>query len=90
VDERCGFNYRKQKNVTPEIAPKVAGTGDIWLWVAIDADTQLAPRVMLGSRNAGDAYDFVADLASRMKNRVQLTSDGHRPYLRGPRSGFWC
>ena len=73
-----GFNYCKKKNVTPEIAAKIPGAGDIWLWVAIDADTKLVPCVMLGSRNATDANEFIADLASRLRHRVQLTSDGHR------------
>jgi hypothetical protein len=43
VDELWGFNYCKQKNLTPKIAETVAGAGDIWLWVAIDADTKLVP-----------------------------------------------
>jgi IS1 family transposase len=88
VDELWGFNYCKQKQVTPEIADKVPGAGDIWLWVAIDADTKLVPCVTLGSRNAADAHEFITDLASRLKHRVQLTSDGHRPYLEAVESAF--
>lgn len=88
VDELWGFNYCKQKNVTAEIADKVPGAGDIWLWVAIDADTKIVPSVMLGGRNAADAEEFIADLASRLRHRVQLTSDGHRPYLEAVESAF--
>jgi IS1 family transposase len=88
VDELWGFNYCKKKNVTPEIAAKIPGAGDIWLWVAIDADTKIVPCVMLGSRNAADAHEFITDLASRLRNRVQLTSDGHRPYLDAVTSAF--
>lgn len=88
VDELWGFNYCKQKNVTQGIADKVPGAGDIWLWVAIDADTKLVPCVMLGSRNASDAQEFVADLASRLRHRVQLTSDGYRPYLQAVEDAF--
>jgi transposase-like protein len=53
----------------------------MWLWVAIDADTKLVRCVMLGPRNAADASASVTDLASRLRNRVEMTSDGHRPYL---------
>lgn len=88
VDELWGFNYCKQKNVTAEIADRVPGAGDMWLWVAIDADTKLVPCVMLGSRNASDAYEFVGNLASRLSHRVQLTSDGHRPYLNAVEAAF--
>jgi hypothetical protein len=83
-----GFNYCKQKNVTTKIANTVPGAGDIWLWVAIDADTKIVPSVMLGSRNASDAQEFIADLASRLLHRVQLTSDGHRPYLEAVEAAF--
>jgi IS1 family transposase len=88
VDELWGFNYCKQKNVTLKIADKVPGAGDIWLWVAIDADSKLVPCVMLGGRNAADAEEFIADLASRLSHRVQLTSDGHRPYLDAVETAF--
>ena len=88
VDELWGFNYCKAKNVTAEILEKVPGAGDMWLWVAIDADTKIVPCVMLGSRNASDAHAFISDLASRLRNRVQLTSDGHRPYLEAVEAAF--
>jgi hypothetical protein len=58
------------------------------LWVAIDADTKLVLCVMLGGRNAAYAEEFIADLASRLWHRVQLTSDGHRPYLEAVESAF--
>ena len=88
VDELWTFNYCKQRNVTSEIAAKVPGAGSIWLWVAIDADTKLVPCVMLGSRNANDANAFISDLASRLRYRVQMTSDGHRPYLDAVEQAF--
>jgi IS1 family transposase len=88
LDELWGFNYCKAKNVTPEIAQKVPGAGDVWLWVAIDAETKLVPCWRLGDRNAGTAYDFVRDLAARLSNRIQLTSDGHRVYLEAVESAF--
>ena len=88
VDEVWGFNYCKQRNVTQEIKTKVPGAGDIWLWVAIDADTKLVPCVMLGSRSAADAHEFVTDLASRLRYRVQMTTDGYRPYLEAVEAAF--
>lgn len=88
VDELWGFNYCKQRNVTQKIAEQVPGAGDMWLWVAIDADTKLVPCVLLGSRSASCAEAFISDLASRLRHRVQLTSDGHRPYLEAVESAF--
>ena len=88
LDELWGFNYCKQKNLTEEIAEKVPGAGDVWLWVAIDAETKLVPCWRLGDRNAGTAHSFVHDLADRLSSRVQLTSDGHRAYLTAVESAF--
>jgi len=81
VDEMWAWIYCKQKNRTEEIAKKHPDAGDVWLWVAIDADTKLVPSWMLGQRDLATATAFVSDLASRHSNRVQITSDGHRPYV---------
>lgn len=75
------FIGAKQKNVTAKIAAKNPNAGDIWLWVAIDADSKIVPSWYLGDRSAVCAHAFMLDLASRLKNRIQLTSDGHRAYL---------
>jgi IS1 family transposase len=83
VDELWAFIGAKQKNVTPEIAAKNPNAGDIWLWVAIDADSKIVPCWMLGNRDAGTASQFLYDLRQRLTNRVQLTSDGHKAYLEG-------
>lgn len=88
LDELWGFNYCKAKTVTPEIAEKIPGAGDVWLWVAIDADTKLVAAWRLGDRNAGTAFAFAHDLKSRLSNRVQITSDGHRVYLTAIESAF--
>ena len=55
--------------------------GDVWTWVAIDAQTKLVPSWHIGARDGYIAEIFVRDLASRLANRVQITTDGHRPYL---------
>jgi IS1 family transposase len=80
-DEIWAFVYAKQKNVTPAIAAKNPAAGDVWTWTAIDAETKLVPCWMVGSRDASAARDFIEDLAGRLANRVQLTTDGHKPYL---------
>jgi IS1 family transposase len=53
----------------------------VWTWTAIDADTKLVPSWLVGLRDAGYAYEFMSDLKSRLANRVQITTDGHRVYL---------
>jgi len=79
-DEVWAFVACKQKNVTPEKA-QAGVCGDIWTWTALDAETKLIPCWLIGQRDATAARDFIEDLASRLANRVQLTTDGHKPYL---------
>jgi len=81
VDECWAFCYAKAKNVTPEIAAKNPFAGDVWTWAAIDADTKLIPSWVIGPRDGITARIFVNDLASRLADRVQLTSDGLNVYL---------
>ncbi|MFZ1429258.1 MAG: hypothetical protein WAS21_21075 [Geminicoccaceae bacterium] len=64
------------------------GIGDVWTWTAIDADTKLVPSWLLGDRSASTAKLFMANLASRLSNRVQLTSDGHKTYLEAVEETF--
>ena len=85
-DEIWSFVGCKQKNVTPE--NKANGWGDVWTWVALDADTKLVPCWFVASRDAGAAYHFMHDLAGRLVNRVQLTTDGHRAYLTAVEDAF--
>ncbi len=80
-DEIWSFCYSKQKNV-PEEKQGRFGYGDVWTWTAIDADTKLVPCWLVGLRDAGFAFTFIKDLQSRLANRVQLTTDGHKVYLR--------
>jgi IS1 family transposase len=81
VDELWAFCYCKEKTVTPEIAAKHLGAGNVWLWVAIDADTKIVPCWYLGDRGQRSAHAFMSDLAERLSDRIQLTSDGHKAYL---------
>ncbi len=64
------------------------GYGDVWTWVAIDADTKLVPSFMVGKRDAHSAKIFLNDLASRLANRIQLTTDGHKVYLTAVEDAF--
>ena len=87
-DEIWSFIYAKNKNVTETITEKHPDAGDVWTWTAIDADSKLVLSWLVGSRDAGAAYTFMADVASRLRHRVQLTTDGHRPYLDAVEDAF--
>jgi IS1 family transposase len=78
----------KAKNVKPEHFEKGGYAGDVWTWAAIDADSKLIPCWALGQRDAGTATHFVADLAERMADRIQLTSDGLKLYLTAVEKAF--
>jgi IS1 family transposase len=87
VDEIWAFCYAKQRNVAKaKAAPEQAG--DLWTWTAIDADTKLVPSWYVGHRDPSAAQHFIGDLALRLANRVQLTSDGHKPYLEAVEQSF--
>jgi IS1 family transposase len=86
LDEIWSFVGAKEKNV-PKNAKRV-GRGDVWTWTAIDADSKLIASWMVGDRSAYTARVFVCDLSSRLANRVQITTDGHKAYLSGMAAGF--
>ena len=86
-DEIWSFCYAKDKNV-PEEKRGQFGYGDVWTWTAMDADTKLIASWLVGGRDAGTAYGFMQDLTKRLKNRVQLTTDGHRAYLNAVEDAF--
>jgi len=88
-DEIWNFCYCKEKNV-PEDRKGEFGIGDVYTWVAIDRKTKLAPSFMVGKRDAEYGNAFMQDLASRLKNRVQLTTDGHSVYLTAVEEAFGC
>ena len=85
-DEIWSFVGAKQKNVSEE--QMADGWGDVWTWTAIDADTKLVPCWMVGQRDYHAAHDFISDLAARLSHRVQLTTDGHKPYLTAVEESF--
>ncbi|MGA2184244.1 MAG: IS1 family transposase [Bryobacteraceae bacterium] len=81
IDEIWSFCYAKQKNVTNKMLDEVGFAGDVWTFTAIDAETKLVISWAVGRRDAGCATDFLQDVASRLSNRIQLTTDGHKMYL---------
>lgn len=87
VDEIWSFCPAKARDV-PEEHQNEFGWGDVWTWVAIDADSKVVPSWLIGNRSAVCASEFIADLKVRLSNRVQLTSDGHRPYLQAVETAF--
>jgi IS1 family transposase len=85
-DEIWSFVGCKKKNATVE--QKYIGWGDIWTWIGIDADTKLVVSYLVGGRDAGWAKEFMEDCASRIKGRVQVTTDAHAPYLKAVEGAF--
>jgi IS1 family transposase len=86
-DEIWAFCYAKAKNV-PEERRGEFGYGDVWTYTAIDPDSKLVPSWLVGERYGADARAFIADLGSRLANRVQITTDGHRPYIEAIEAEF--
>jgi len=86
-DEIWSFCYAKEKNV-PDDHKGEWGYGDVYTWTAMCADTKLVPSFLVGRRDAAFADIFIKDLASRLKNKVQLTTDGHKAYLNAVEDAF--
>ncbi len=86
-DEIWSFCYAKRKNVG-EATAAPAGAGDLWTWTAIDADSKLIISWLVGGRDSDTAIEFMDDVRSRLTGRVQLTTDGHRPYLEAVEGAF--
>lgn len=86
-DEIWSFCYSKEKNVAPE-DKGVLGHGDAYTWTAIDSDTKLAISWLVGRRDIECAESFTADLASRLADRIQLTTDGYGVYVNAIEKAF--
>jgi IS1 family transposase len=85
VDELWGFIGKKERHVRPDANPQF---GDVWTFCAIDSDTKLVPSFKVGKRDAKTANAFVSDVASRLSNRVQLSSDALRAYVEAVELAF--
>jgi IS1 family transposase len=86
-DEIWAFVYAKARNL-PEKHRGEFGYGDVWTWVALDSDTKLIPSWAVGRRDGFTASAFIRDLAERLANRVQLTTDGNKVYLEAVEGAF--
>lgn len=86
VDEIWSFCHSKENNVQNKNIGK--GHGDNWTWVALDADSKLVINWLVGGRDGGHAKKFVTDLADRLTDRIQLTSDGWQPYRKAVDQAF--
>jgi IS1 family transposase len=86
-DEIWSFIYAKQKNVATAKRKDLA-YGDVWTWTALDADNKLIISYLVGGRDGAYALSLMDDLRSRLANRVQLTTDGHKAYLEGVEGAF--
>jgi len=87
VDECWQFCYAKAKNVPTDKRGQF-GYGDVWTWTAVDADTKLVPCFLVGNRDALSARMFIDDLATRLANRIELTSDGLKVYVSAVEDAF--
>jgi len=100
-DEIWQFCYAKDRNLPESMRVDRSGyqhilrsrcksdiKGSVWTWVAIDADTKLVPAFHVGTRDAHCANHFMRDVARRLANRVQLTTDGHHAYLTAVHPAF--
>lgn len=87
VDEIWSFTGAKAKNV-PSMKKPIDGAGDTWTWTGIDADSKLIISHFVGGRDGYVAGLFIDDLKARLATRVQLTSDGHKPYLQAVEDAF--
>src|SRR6266498_5404313 len=79
-DEIWSFVGMKAKSI-PEERRGEPGIGDAWTWTALDPDTKLMCSWLVGERDATSANEVMADLATRLRNRVQITTDGFHPYI---------
>ena len=89
VDELWAFVYAKEKNVPKKMKGQF-GVGNVWTFRAIDAESKLVPTWHIGNRDIADATIFMKDLAGRLKNKVPLTTDGHKMYLEAVEEAFGC
>jgi IS1 family transposase len=85
-DETWNFCYGKDKNITDE--QKASGAGSAWTWIALDADSKLVVSYLTGGRDASWAHAFMCDVAARLSNRVQLTTDGNRVNVEAVEDAF--
>jgi len=88
VDEIWGYVGKKQKNVSQ--IDKAFGLGSVWTFIAIDANTKAVPCFKIGQRDSETANAFISDLSTRLKNRIQISSDSLPAYVEAIDNVFGC
>ena len=86
IDELWAFVGKKQRNVRAADNAKLVG--DQWTYLATDAETKLIPTFMVGKRDAATTNAFIADVAKRLRSRVQISTDGLRTYINAIADAF--
>jgi len=86
-DEIWSFCFGKDKNISAHLKGKF-GFGSVWTWTALCADTKLMVSWLVGNRDGDTACTFIDDLAGRLAHRVQISTDGHKPYLEAIEGAF--
>jgi IS1 family transposase len=87
ADEIWSFCYAKDKTLSSAVSAP-AGAGSVWTWTGIDPETKLIVSCLVGGRDAAYAMEFMEDMKARLSTRVQLSTDGHKPYLVAVESAF--
>ena len=87
VDELWCFCHAKDRNIPDHMEGK-HGVGSVWTWVSMDCESKFVVNWLVGTRTAEDANQFMCDLSPRLANRVQITSDGHKPYVEAVELAF--
>ena len=87
ADEIWSFCYAKEKNA-PYAEKPIDKAGDVWTWTGINADSKLIVSWLVGGRDGSYALELMDDLRSRLTDRVQLTTDGHKAYLEAVEGAF--
>ncbi len=84
-DEIWGFIGKKERHCTVDDSPEI---GDVWTFCAIDRDTKIVPSFRVGKRDSATANAFVSDVAGRLRNRVQISSDALKAYVEAVEQAF--
>lgn len=85
VDEIWSYVGKHDRFITPE---DDADLGSVWTFCAIDSDSKIVPSYKIGKRDSETATAFMNDLASRLNNRIQLSSDGLAAYYEAVETAF--
>lgn len=86
IDELWGYVLKKDAHMLRSDDPLAMGS--FWVWLSLDSDSKLIPNYAVGKRDIATAKAFVADLAGRMANRIQLSSDGLTHYISAVEEAF--